>query len=732
MGQKLDLQKLCSLEVLIKKQLYYDQAKSWGIFLCQRMSSKTELVIRGNMPPFEVGEGYSVEGSWIQDKKHGRQFEVEKFLPFVPEEKKALVKYLSSDIFPGIGKKTAAIIIDHFGTETVEVLDKDIERLWEIQSLSRDRIRKLIGAWKDVSQTRSNLLFLYSYGIVGKTAQKLLDFYGDALQHELKKNPYSLVRKVKGFSFLKADSIALSLGLEANSPERVKSAILHVLSEGASKGHCFLEAKETLKSLGDLLKLEESLLSSLFGKSLSGLEEEGNLVLERSQGEPCLYLSRTYRAEMNLAVKVKELLENKISSGEEKKLKQRVETWLEKYLISLQLELSEEQKEAVLMASCHSVFILTGGPGVGKSLTSRLILALFLAMKKKVALAAPTGRAAKRLHELTGYEAKTLHRLLEWAPKEGKFLKNAEDPLLYDVVIVDETSMLDVFLSEKLFQALKEGSKIILIGDSDQLPSIGPGYVLSHLIESGVVPSVVLTKIFRQGKTSDIVKHSHEINKGKVPLFLKQEVSDCHFVPSEPSGVLQHMKEFLLETLPARGFHESDIQILSPMNKGLLGCVNLNKEIQKAIFSKKARPHSLSNANYDFHPGDRVIQLSNDYDLGVFNGDIGYVSNVDPKDKSLIVDFDGRIVVYESEQLGSLALAYAITIHKSQGSEFPVVFIPLVSEHSHMLNRNLLYTALTRAKQLGLFFGLDRSLRYAVHKDETIKRKTLLKQRLLA
>ncbi len=732
MEQQVDSSKLCSLEVLIKKQIYYDSAKGWGVFLCQRISSKADLVIRGNIPPFPEGESYSIEGVWVNDKKHGRGFNVEKFLPFVPEEKQALLKYLSSDIFPGIGKKTALAIVDHFGAETVAVLDKDIERLWEIKSLSRDRIQKLLCAWKEVSKTRSDLLFLYSYGIIGKTAQKLMDFYGTSVQEELKKNPYSLVRKLKGFSFLRADSIALSLGISESSPERVKSAILHVLWEAGSSGHCFLEQEEVLKSLLDLLKLGEEFLKPLFKASLLSLEQEGALIVEVREKETCLYLRRTYRAEVNLALKVKELLEDQISLEESSDLERRLDIWLERHLATLEMELSSEQKRAVLMALLHPVFILTGGPGVGKSLTSRVILDLFVAKKQKVALAAPTGRAAKRLQELTGAEAKTLHRLLEWTPKDGQFLRNSENPLLYDVLIIDETSMLDIFLSEKLFQAIKKGTKIILIGDSDQLPSIGPGYVLSHLIESQVVPSLRLTKIFRQGLSSDIVKYSHEINQGFKPHFVKTEMSDCHFLSAEPSSVLALMKEFLLETLPARGFEESYIQILSPMKKGLLGCVNLNKEIQKAIFSKKAKPASLKNSNYEFHPGDRVIQLSNAYDLGVFNGDIGYVSNVDLKDKCLVVDFDGRLIVYENEKINHLALAYAITIHKSQGSEFPVVFIPVVPEHSHMLNRNLLYTALTRAKQLAIFFGLERSLGYAVFKDETIKRKTLLKERLVS
>ena len=727
-----DFSPYSSHKVQIKRELYYDAEQSWGVFSCQDLETKKELSIRGNMPFLKVGERLLVEGSWVKDKKFGRQFSVEKLIPFIPEKGKALIKYLSSDLFPGIGQQTARKIVDHFGEKTLSVLDDEMDRLGEVKGVSQDKLRGLRRTWKQVTKTRGDLLFLYRHGVTGKTAQKVLDAYGQNLQEEIKSNPYSLMSLVRGFSFLRADNMALSLGLEVASPDRIKSSFLYLLSEGEKKGNCYLPEEELLNSSFKLLGLDSKNQRVLFLNALLELESYGFIVRCEGGGGSCVYLERTFRAEKSLASRVKELSKRELPKKEVSDIKARAKVWLEKYLERVSIKLDEEQEKAVVTCVTHPFSLLTGGPGVGKSLTSKIILHLFFAMKKTVALASPTGRAAKRLSELTGYEAKTIHRLLEWSPKEKKFLRSEKTPLEVDVLIVDEASMLDVFLADKLFRALKEGSQIVLIGDCDQLPSIGPGHVLAHLLESGVCPVARLKKIFRQGEASAIVSYSHEINQGKIPSFSSEGVTDCHFFKmTNALEVKKTLKNFLEEGLPKYGFSVRDVQVLCPMNKGNLGCQNLNKEIQTLFHSRLEKdPSSLGNGKYDFSKGDRVIQLVNNYDLGVFNGDIGYVVKVDSKEKSLCVDFSGNLVIYEKEQLSQLGLAYAITIHKSQGSEFPVVLLPLVPEYTHMMTRNLLYTALTRGRQLAVFLGFERILHLAIKRRETVKRYSLLKERI--
>lgn len=663
-------------------------------------------------------------GKWTVHNNFGRQFLINRAVSIRPTHKDALVRYLSSGMFKGIGPKIAEKIVKHFGEDTLDILDEKPQKLKTVPKLAKKTANKLIQAWGEKSINSEAMQFLSHHGITLNASQKIIAAYGKDTVSVISQNPYRLIKHIKGFGFLRADQIARAMGIADDSPQRIEHGIIYLLRNAEDQGHCFQTSTQLFQSLANQLSIQnaEKILDAL-----NALQDQ-TLVISKELEElgTSYFLADLLEAEENCSDLLYRILQSpfrKVDPSSEDFTK-RVEDWLEKFSERSSRKLSDEQREAVLGSVSSKVFILTGGPGVGKTTTANAIIHLLRAMGKKVVLAAPTGRAAQRMTEISSIQAKTIHRLLEWSSESGGFLRCEENKLEADVIIIDESSMLDIRLAEQLLQAVPESSQLILIGDKDQLPPVGPGNFFRDLIESQQIPLKQLDRIFRQAKASQIISVAHDINRGKVSEFSKDPESDCHFLEADlDEEVLEHIQKLLLKDIPEAGYNAMrEVQILSPMNRGALGCTNLNSLIQSLL--NPAREGEKQNMN--FRVGDKVIQTVNNYELTVYNGDIGFVEKISDK-KEVLVRFGERYVKYESEQSSDLKLAYAITIHKSQGSEFPVVVIPMSMGHYVMLQRNLIYTGLTRAKKLAIFLGSPKAFALAARNKNSQARQTRLK-----
>lgn len=712
--------------------------------------------IVGALPGIHVGELLRVEGEWENDPRYGRQLHVSSFIQRLPASTEGMVRYLSSGLIKGIGPKKAKLIVDHFGEQTLAIIEQQPERLSEVKGIGAKDRNQIITAWAEQSEIKELHLFLQSHDVSINVATRIYKQYGKDSIKVIRENPYQLEKDVHGIGFRTADDIAIKLGLPHDSIPRLATGLKYVLAQAANDdGHCFLSrdnlvsrAAEILKAPPEALHAAMEQLSSdkdVFIEPFSQLptlaspppqeDAEPLPIDEEEQGPPeRIYYAPFWYAESGSA-RLLRLLQH-ASSALPPTSQQQWERVFDLLKQKRNMHLTERQQEAVKMAYSQKVCILTGGPGTGKSTSIRALLMLLRTRKIDFALAAPTGRAAKRLSEATGAQAKTLHRLLEFAPHDNSYQRNEDNPLPYQFVIVDEFSMVDILLFYHLLKALPRESHLLLVGDADQLPSVGPGNALRDLLRSETVPVVYLTELFRQAQQSKIIVNAHRINAGQMPYTKIEASSDFFFMAEEePLRIQQLVLDLVQRRLPARyRFNPmSDIQVIAPMYRGPVGVNVLNEKLQMAL-----NPTSFAQVEWGdrlFRVGDKVMQMRNDYDKGVFNGDVGWIRRIDKENATLKVEFleeAGPLLVdYELHELDELALAYAVTVHKSQGSEYPAIVIPLVKEHRMLLQRNLLYTAITRAKRFCILVGQPYALELAVRNDRVAWRNTALAERLL-
>lgn len=733
-----------TLEGTIERITYYNEEN--GYIIARFLLPKGTLcTIVGNMLGVSVGESLRVAGEWIMHPQYGKQFKVESYTTILPATIEGIRKYLGSGLIKGIGPVTARRIVKKFGADTLRVIDEEPDRLHEVLGVGPKRIAMIKAAWAEQKKIRDVMVFLQSHDISTGLAVKIYKQYGDASLDVLRTDPYRLARDIYGIGFVTADRIARRLGLPPDSPQRAQAGVTYVLSQMAEEGHVYVPQSQLLEKSAEILEVHPELI----GEALTALERDELIrcetirypLPETSQRpaplttlreDRAIYLSPFYHSEVSVAEQIHALMR----SADRYPLFAQSEDWgrlLAQVARQDNLTLTPVQQAAIKTALTNKVTVLTGGPGTGKTTTIRAILRLLRARGYVCALAAPTGRAAKRMTELTGQEAKTIHRLLEFSPQAGyQFQRNAENPLNADMVIVDEASMLDLLLTYHLLKAIPPGARLLLVGDVDQLPSVGAGNVLRDIIDSGLVPVVRLEKIFRQAGQSWIIENAHRINRGAMPLFPK-DASDFFLFPTEdPQRAAELIVDIVKNRIPSKFGYDPvhEIQVLCPMYRGEAGVANLNERLQEALNPPKGNKAERRAGGYIFRVGDRVMQVRNNYDKEVFNGDIGIITRVDLEDQRVEVRMDDRIVPYDFTELDELVLAYAISVHKSQGSEYPAVVIPMLTQHYMMLQRNLFYTAVTRAKKLVVIVGSKRAMAMAVRNARIAERYTGLCERL--
>lgn len=673
--------------------------------------------IVGEMLSINPGETVVLEGEWTTHKQYGAQFKIESYQTVHPSTVEGMRRYLGSGLIKGIGPVTAKRIVDHFGKEALDVIERDPKRLVEVEGLGAKRAKWIIKAWEDQREIHNVMLFLQSHEVGTGYAVKIWKKYGHEAVELIQENPYRLSVDVWGIGFLTADRIAQKMGIPAHSDRRIQAGLLHVLNEAADKeGHVFLPEDALIESCAEALDVPVDAIPPCVAQLLS---EESIIVDDKR-----VYLPHLYYAEQGAATRCYQLSQvQRIELGnipaEIRAIEQRDG-----------VTFAPRQKLALEKALSHNLLVLTGGPGTGKTTTIKGLIALLEARNKKIALAAPTGRAAKRMSEATGHEAKTIHRLLKFSPSEMAFEKNFENPLEIEALIVDEISMVDTVLMNSLLRAVPISASVALVGDVDQLPSVGAGNVLKDVIASGIVEVVELNEIFRQAQTSRIITNAHAINRGEMPYLQNDRDADFFFLEvSEPNQVVEMVCGLCAARLPRTYRLDSieDIQVLVPMYRGETGANNLNRVLQDELNPKG---QEMTRGGIRFRVGDKVMQVRNNYDRDVFNGDIGRVHGIE--DDILRVRFQDRVLEYEFSELDELVLAYAMSVHKSQGAEFRAVVMPLTTQHYMMLQRNLLYTAITRARELVVLVGTKQALGMAVRNNRVAERHTTLSQRIRA
>ncbi len=709
---------------LVERITFHNEKNGFCVLRVKARGHRGLITIVGHAAMISAGEWVTASGFWQNDRNHGFQFKANFLKTSSPTTTDGIQKYLGSGMIPGIGPVYAEGLVDAFGAEVFDVIETMPERLQEVAGIGPKRAEKIIESWQDQKVIREIMIFLHQHGVGTVRSARIFKTYGaDAIQ-VMSENPYRLAKDIHGIGFRTADAIAAKLGIEKNAMIRISSGISYALSEATNDGHCGLPTDK-------LIELAEKLLEVSQEHVVAGLTQQLHTqeVIADSVGEiECIFLSRLYVAERAIAKNIRRIHAGRLPwrpIDPEKAM-----PWVEK---KTQLTLAASQKAAICLALKSKVVVITGGPGVGKTTIVNAILRILNAKSMTLKLCAPTGRAAKRLYEATGKEAKTIHRLLEFDPATFGFKRNSRNPLDCDLLVVDEASMVDVRLMQSLLDAVPSSAALLIVGDIDQLPSVGPGQVLADIIASKAVPVVRLTEVFRQAAQSQIITTAHAINAGRVPdLKAPETLADFYFVAAAaPEQAVAKMIELVAQRIPSRFALDpiNDIQVLCPMNRGGIGARSLNVDLQAVLNPKPAV--KIQRFGTTFATGDRVMQIQNDYEKDVFNGDIGTIERVDPELGELRVNFDGRSVVFEFGELDTLVLAYATTIHKSQGSEYPAVVIPVMTQHYPMLQRNLIYTGVTRGKKLVILVGQKKALGMAIRRAADNRRWSKLNEWLM-
>jgi exodeoxyribonuclease V alpha subunit len=716
-----------TIEGAIARITYVSEESQYVVARLEVPGRPESVTIVGTVLSLTPGETLRVHGRWSHHPKYGEQFKVDRYESVVPATTTGIQKYLGSGMIKGIGPVFAKRLVEAFGEDTLKVIEESPGRLAEIEGIGPIRQQRITTAWAEQREIREVMLFLQGHGVSPAYAVRIFKTYGQAAIGTVRENPYRLAQDIRGIGFKTADKIARELGIPADSPIRAAAGILHTLNELTDEGHVYVPEAELLRAAEEALEIPAALLPEALG-TLAGDEA---VVVEPLASGRGVYLKSLHVSETQLARRLADLLRAPRAMPPID-ISQAL-PWVEQ---KTGLVLTEEQRLAVRAACEEKLLIITGGPGTGKTTILKAVIRLLEAKRLRMHLASPTGRAAKRLAEVTGHEASTLHRLLEWNPREGGFQRSTRNPLETDVVIVDEASMIDVLLAHHLLQAIPLIATLLLVGDADQLPSVGPGTVLQDLLGVPGIPAVRLTTIFRQAARSRIVSNAHRVNRGEFPdlsVAAADRTQDFFFVAAEDPLKLQELIVDLAQRrLPSRYGLEplSDIQVLTPMHRGPIGAGQLNAALQAALNPPRNGTAELLRGGRIFRVGDRVLQLRNNYDKDVFNGDLGRIAAIDPTEQAVTVQVDGREVPYDFGEIDELTLAYAMTVHKSQGSEYACVILPMHTTHYPMLQRNLLYTALTRAKKLLVVVGTKKAIGIAIRNDAIRRRYSRLGERL--
>ena len=787
-----------TLQGVLERIVYESHDTGYTVGRLSARNHAELITVVGNLAAINPGESLLLQGEWVDNPKYGRQFQIEKYETVLPANVVGLRKYLGSGLIKGIGPKMAALIVRKFGMDTMDIIEYEPEKLTRVPGIGQKRVEMIKEAWEAQREIKNVMIFLQSHDVSTAHAAKIYKTYENDAIPIVTENPYRLADDIYGIGFVTADTIAQKLGINKDAPQRVQAGIKYVLSQKADEGHVFqhraelIEACQTMleqepeaieQGIHALIEIEEIINPSFTNltdldtqvaiaetlddydisdqQSVASNQQEFVDVHEALQAESrqpiadshsAIYLAPFYYAELGVANQFSRLLASQEQNPVP--LPPNTTLFLTQLGNEMDLHFAPQQYKAILTAMTARAMILTGGPGTGKTTTVVGMIRLFEAQGKHITLTAPTGRAAKRLSETTDREAKTIHRLLEFSPKINNFKRNRENPLDTDVVIVDETSMVDLVLMNRLMQAIRSTTTVILIGDVDQLPSVGAGNVLKALIDSQKIPVIQLTEIFRQAQESMIVTNAHRINKGDLPELTGDADRNFFFIEEEdPEEITELICSLISDRLPSHyNYHPiDDIQLLCPMRRGVLGTENLNKRLQEVLntpyttptthpfikrhvgpgaYSQTPSPGNQTITVGGFRVGDKVMQIRNNYDYDVFNGDIGRVVAIEQLDKKVHIQYPDKQVIYDTADLGELVLAYATTIHKAQGSEYPAVVIPLHTQHYIMLQRNLLYTGITRAKERVVIVGTKKALGICIRNNQVMKRNSYLAQRL--
>lgn len=709
----------------IERVTFHSVETGFSVLKVKSKGHRDLVTVVGSSVSVTAGEYIDCSGKWINNREYGQQFQAENIRIVLPSTIEGIEKYLGSGLVKGIGPHFAKVLVKAFGENVFQIIEESPDKLKTLPGIGEIRRERIIKSWNDQKVIRDIVVFLQSHGVGTARAVRIYKTYGNEAINKVRENPYRLALDIRGIGFKTADLLAQRLGIEKNSVLRAEAGVKHVLQELCSQGHTAI-AKETLiQETIKVLEIEESLVHEAI---LRG-QAENHFVVESFDDDLFVFLKNLHRAEVGVVQELRRIM--KVPSMFAKAFDFHSLSAVIKNNVGIDLSLSQQQ--ALSLALQHKITIITGGPGVGKTTLVKAIIHLLSTKTKDIKLCAPTGRAAKRLSESTGMQAKTLHRLLEFDPKTYGFRRNETYPLEAEVLVVDEMSMVDLPMMHHLLKSIPDVTQVILVGDVDQLPSVGPGAVLTNLIDSQIIPVVRLTEIFRQAKTSEIILSAHQINKGHLPKlhYAQGEISDFYFIEANTKEEIQEkLMQVVVERIPKRFKFDPirEIQVLVPMNKGFLGVRSLNVELQKKLNLNPGQ--QITRFGWNFSVKDKVIQTINNYDKEIFNGDIGFISKIDLEESRLLIDFDGRSVVYEIDELDEIALAYATTIHKAQGSEYPAVVIPIAMEQFSLLEKNLLYTGVTRGKSLVVLIGQPRALGMAVRTIRSSKRITHLAQRL--